>query len=123
MDADASVVPLELDLDRSRHLRIRWADGKLCVLPLALLRQNCPCATCRAEREARESNPLRVMKAPVDESMLVTASGAELVGRYALKLVWRDGHETGIFEFKMLRRLADAAAAKSLGSEAVSSGT
>src|SRR3712207_8349796 len=31
----------------------------------------------------------------------------ELVGRYAVKPTWRDGHDTGIFTFRNLRTLAE----------------
>jgi DUF971 family protein len=105
--ADPSTVPLELDLDRSRHLRIRWADGVQAVLPLRVVRQNCPCATCRAERDEQARNPLRVVQPPRNESDAVTVADAELVGRYALKIEWRDGHSTGIHDFVTLRRLCD----------------
>ena len=29
------------------------------------------------------------------------------VGRYALQFLWTDGHSTGIYPFRMLRRLAE----------------
>ena len=31
--------PLEIDLNRERQLRVRWADGKDCVYELPRLRQ------------------------------------------------------------------------------------
>jgi len=31
----------------------------------------------------------------------------ELVGRYAVKPTWSDGHDTGIFTFRNLRGLAE----------------
>jgi len=31
----------------------------------------------------------------------------DLVGRYAVKPTWRDGHDTGLFTFRNLRVLAD----------------
>ncbi len=30
---------------------------------------------------------------------------AELVGAYGLKIVWNDGHDTGIYDFALLREL------------------
>lgn len=114
-EADPSVVPVELDLDRSRHLRIRWADGAEAVLPLRLLRQNCPCATCRTQREEQARNPLRVVQPPRDELDAITVADAQLVGRYALKIEWRDGHATGIHDFPTLRRLCDASSAPNAG--------
>ena len=36
----------------------------------------------------------------------VSLRNTELVGRYALNFVWSDGHQTGIFSFDYLRKLA-----------------
>jgi DUF971 family protein len=109
--AEPGTQPLEIDLDRTRSLRIRWADGRETVVSLVELRRNCPCATCRASREERAKNPLRVVHRAVNEADLVTAKDAQVVGRYALKIVWNDGHDTGIYDFGLLRRLAEDAPA------------
>ena len=47
-------------------------------------------------------------RSQVDAAMKghVIAQG-ELVGRYAVKPTWRDGHDTGLFTFRTLRALAD----------------
>lgn len=100
-----STRPLEFDLDRKKSLRIRWADGHECELPLRLLRRECPCATCRQEREAQAKNPLHVLRGvPAGEDAAVVES-AEIVGNYALRFRWRDGHDTGIYEHAFLRDL------------------
>jgi len=33
----------------------------------------------------------------------------QLVGRYAVRLVWNDGHRTGIYTFQFLRELSEDA--------------
>ncbi|MBL8877592.1 MAG: DUF971 domain-containing protein [Phycisphaerales bacterium] len=98
-----AIRPVSVDLDRRRTLRIGWADGHLCELSLSLLRRACPCATCRQEREAREKNPLHVMRAGEPDSAM--AEEASLVGNYALRLRWAGGHDTGIYEWSYLRSL------------------
>jgi DUF971 family protein len=35
----------------------------------------------------------------------ITANGAELVGNYALRIQWSDGHDTGLYTWKYLREL------------------
>ncbi len=107
---DPAVQPLNLDLDRSRELRIRWSDGKTCVYPLTLLRKACPCASCRAERErtvARSSLP--VVPGGAEQATMAQVAAAELVGQYALRLTWQDGHSTGIYDFALLRALCPEA--------------
>lgn len=99
-----AIRPLEFDLDRHRALCIRWADGHECKVPLALLRRECPCATCRQEREAQSKNPLHVLRQSAGDDAAVV-EGAELVGNYALRIRWRDGHDTGIYEHVFLRAL------------------
>lgn len=31
-----------------------------------------------------------------------------MVGAYAIRVYWRDGHSTGMYDFELLRRLFDA---------------
>lgn len=102
---DARVQPVEIDLQRTRQLRIRWADGHEGVIPLRDLRRGCPCATCRAWREEQQRNPLAILQSTAAGSEAV-ASAAELVGHYALRIRWSDGHDTGIYDFGLLRRLS-----------------
>ncbi len=96
--------PSDIKLKRAEQwLIIRWADGHTSVLEGVTLRRNCPCARCRQERQSQEGNPLRVLSSAA--AVEPTLTGAELMGHYALKLVWSDGHDTGIFEFRYLRSL------------------
>ena len=111
-DAESSAVyPVELDLDRRRGLRITWSDGRVSEFPVALLRRACPCATCRAAREEEARRPagrLPVLGNPAAAVDAAVVSGAELVGAYALRLRWQDGHDTGIYDFDLLRALDPA---------------
>lgn len=106
-DRAAALVPLEFDLDRARSLQIRWSDGLLCEIPLALLRANCPCASCRAEREEAASNPLRVLSGRATVEQMSRAETLQPVGTYAIRIGWQDGHDTGIFDYDLLRRLSE----------------
>ena len=82
-------------------LRILWVDGSESVLAPRLLRQRCPCARCVDELTGR-----RVLR-PEDVPAEVYPTAIHYVGRYALKFVWSDGHETGIYPFDYLRGLAE----------------
>jgi len=106
--------PIGFELDRQRELRIRWADGHQTILPLAVLRKGCPCAACRGERESQASGGLPVVPAAAAQRAKVTAVSAELVGQYALRIRWEDGHDTGIYDYELLRRL-DPSSAGGLG--------
>lgn len=103
---DAEIRPLEIDVQRDRQLAIRWSDGHVSVYPLASLRGACPCATCRAEREQpRPRGALRVLPAAFDAVGATIVETAELVGAYGVRLRWKDGHDTGIFDYRLLRSL------------------
>jgi DUF971 family protein len=100
----ASHRPQEITVDRAAAtLQIRWQDGHASGYPLRWLRANCPCATCREERRAAAlaNDPLKLTAGPPPST---TIAGAELVGNYAVRFEWADGHGTGIFAFSVLRR-------------------
>lgn len=103
---EPSRYPSDFEFDGSL-LKIRWTDGAQGAIPLASLRKNCPCSGCRAEREDSLKNPLHVMAAKPQLTAQTSVERAELVGSYALRIVWKDGHGTGIYDFGLLRTLSD----------------
>lgn len=96
--------PRDIAVDRTAgEVRIAWADGHQSAYPLRWLRGNCPCASCQEERRAAvlrtEELSLSAIPAPSTE-----ITGAELVGNYAVRFVWADGHDSGIYSFAALRQ-------------------
>jgi DUF971 family protein len=85
------------------RLVIDWSDGVRAFYTWAHLRKNCPCAGCREERE-KPPDPFRILK-PEELKPLEPVS-MNPVGRYAYKIVWSDGHDTGIFTLEHLRAIA-----------------
>jgi len=103
---DAASSPKDLKVQiKAQRLLIEWNDGVRSEFSLDDLRRQCPCASCRTDREEAASNPLRILKS---NPTGVRVTSAELVGNYAIKLRWSDGHDTGIFDFRFLRELSDA---------------
>jgi DUF971 family protein len=76
-------------------MEIDWADGHRSVLPHAILRGFCPCASCQGHQ-----GPIRFQEGGDLELV-----DLEEVGNYALRLVWGDGHDTGLYSFRYLREL------------------
>lgn len=98
-----STRPQSISIDRTAgRLQIIWPDGHESTYALPWVRAHCPCATCREERRAVAQNddPLRLHSGPLPSAHI---SSAELVGNYALRLVWSDGHNSGIYAFSALR--------------------
>lgn len=103
--APGAATPVEIELDRAgRALRFRWADGRASAYDWEYLRWRCPCAWCSGEGDRPGTLDSRTSLTP-DE---VTMTDVELVGRYAVKPTWRDHHDTGMFTFRALRRMAEA---------------
>lgn len=100
--------PTDLTVDRSAgELRISWGDGHGSVFRLAWLRGVCPCASCREERSQAEADPLRLAVGPPPDAGM---GSAELVGNYAVRFTWADGHGNGIYGFSSLRASCSCAA-------------
>jgi DUF971 family protein len=82
-----------------RLLRLTWADG-VAELPFVFLRRNCGCAHCVDEWTGqRLLDPASV---PDD----IAIQKMDLVGSYAVRIQWSDGHSDGLYSWDMLRELA-----------------
>lgn len=88
---------VDVTIDRaSSELRLEFDDGVSGAIDLTDLRVHCPCATCRAARQAgREPWDRAARSAP-------TVQDANLVGAWGLGILWDDGHATGIYPFNSL---------------------
>jgi len=103
--------PAHLELDRQRGLTVTWADGRKSFYPIEHLRQMSPSAEARELRTQMAKNPLAILPASVANSGPVTALGADLVGNYALRIRFSDGHDTGIYSWQYLREIEPPGAA------------
>ncbi len=97
--------PAHLDLVKDRGLTIKWTDGSESFYPIAYLRKMSPSAEARELRKKMSENPLTVLPASSFSDKPLTALGAELVGNYAIRIEFSDGHSTGIYSWKYLREI------------------
>jgi ATP-binding protein involved in chromosome partitioning len=92
--------PVEITQEKeAKVVRILWSDGVTTRYSLSGLRGWCPCAGCQGhggERRFVASGSPRLER-------------VEGVGRYAIRFVWSDSHETGMYPYPYLRELADFA--------------
>ena len=98
-----STEPTFIDLkDSQRTFVIGWGDGAEGRIAYRRLRQACECALCIDELTGK-----RLLEPDsIPEDIGVDDCGE--VGAYGIRIVWSDGHSTGIYTFEKLRRLADA---------------
>lgn len=97
--AKGTPYPMELKLHRrSGELEIRFSDGLQRRLPAQYLRVHSPSAEVKGHGAG--------------EGVLVTGKEGvgieriEPVGRYAVRLVFDDGHDTGLYTWTVLYELA-----------------
>jgi len=102
------VTPAELDLKKDEGLTIVWSDGVRSYYPIAHLRRMSPSADARELRKQIRANPLTVLPPGKGGGGPLVATGAELVGNYAIKVLFSDGHRTGIYTWTYLREIDPA---------------
>ncbi|MCX6599049.1 MAG: DUF971 domain-containing protein [Acidobacteria bacterium] len=105
------VDPEHIAISKSRGIAIDWKDGLHADYPLALLRDECPCATCTGahgtppertnyQKASTPSNPFQLFKPAL------RINSVEPIGNYAIRIYWNDNHSTGIYTWEFLHELA-----------------
>ena len=90
--------PIEIKLRRSaRILEVTFEDGSRFELPFEYLRVYSPSAEVKGHGPGQETLVLG--------KEAVTVRAVEPVGQYAVKLVFDDGHDTGLYTWKYLYEL------------------
>lgn len=96
--SEAGPRPDEVRLNRAEHsLKLIYADGRTFALPAEYLRVHSP----SAEVKGHGGGPRRTVAGKRN----VAIERVEPVGNYAIKPVFSDGHETGIFTWSYLFEL------------------
>ena len=87
-------------------MHLEWGDGLKQELRLARLRQLCPCAVCEGNRFGQADDDLHVI---TTDQLSATAGVREIlpVGRYAIQVLWDDGHDSGIYTYGYLKSLGE----------------
>ncbi|SDS78550.1 DUF971 family protein [Halopseudomonas sabulinigri] len=90
-------IPTTIKLQKtSRSLKLGYADGREFVLPAEYLRVLSPSAEVRGHGKP-------VLQTGKKD---VALSAVETAGRYALKLTFDDGHDSGLYTWAYLYQLA-----------------
>lgn len=80
-------------------LMVRWTGGEEMAFDVGELRLECPCASCRDELTG-----VRIYHPPATHKKVYPLE-IESVGSYALRIVFDDGHSSGIYSFVNLYSL------------------
>ena len=98
------MVPTDLQ-QIGQELAIKWEDGTESFIALEKLRRACPCAGCKGERDIM-GNLYKGPEHPLTPAAFQLRSLTR-IGTYALQPIWADGHNTGIYSFEYLKRVAE----------------
>jgi len=79
-----------------------WSENERYRVPFKYVRGECPCASCIEEWTGRRLLDLNTIP---DDVQPVELSHT---GNYALKIVWSDGHTTGLYTWDRLHALCVA---------------
>ncbi|MFO0513031.1 MAG: gamma-butyrobetaine hydroxylase-like domain-containing protein [Gammaproteobacteria bacterium] len=91
-------VPTELRLRRqSRVLEVAFGPEERYALPFEFLRVHSPSAEVKGHGPGQETLVLGKQSVGIRE--------VEPVGQYAVRLVFDDGHDTGLYTWKYLREM------------------
>ena len=91
-------MPLEIIGLGKPEVRFVWDEGDEDVYSARDLRIRCTCANCQSEVTGERL--LDPTKVPQD----LTIADMHLVGNYGVGIHFSDGHTTGIFRFRELKR-------------------
>jgi ATP-binding protein involved in chromosome partitioning len=79
-------------------ITLKWSDGHETVYPARDLRLRCRCASCIEEMSGAP------ILDPGSVPETIRAKSIDLMGQYAIQIGWSDGHDTGLYSFRDLRR-------------------
>lgn len=98
--ADKGPWPMEIRLRKDRRsLAVRFDDGRDYELAAEMLRVLSPSAEVQGHTPEQRQT--------VAGKAEVSIAAVDPVGNYAVKLVFSDGHGSGIYSWSYLRRLGD----------------
>lgn len=90
--------PTDIKVRKSARLvEVRFADGAEFSLPFEYLRVYSPSAEVRGHGPGQEILPIG------KENVVITS--AEPVGRYAVRFIFDDGHDSGLYSWETLYEL------------------
>ena len=84
------------------ELAIAWADGSECFLKADLLRRASPSAETQGEHDVFGN---RYGGGGSGDHSGVRVLGWEVIGNYALRFEFSDGHRTGLYTYDYLKKL------------------
>lgn len=97
--------PLQIKILDKTFLLIKWDEESESKIGLKYMRDECPCANCKGETILLKT--YRPPKPTILDPKMYKIQNIQPVGAYAIQVSWQDGHNTGIYSWEYLQKLAE----------------
>ena len=87
-------------------LAILWDDHSDSFIEYQTLRNACPCAYCSGETDVFGN--VYIGQGIRKTELAYEIDKIEMVGHYAIRIYWKDNHNSGIYTFNLLQKLNNA---------------
>jgi len=99
-----SLTPVRITVDsEAQTFTIVWKDSHITSFPLDGLRRACPCAGCQGHAKMHTLPDPALFRLPA--LMRWNNLKIQSAGSIGLRLIWDDGHNTGIYSWERLRAM------------------
>jgi DUF971 family protein len=106
---DPRTEPEHIAISKSKGVSIDWKDGHRSEYSLRYLRHHCPCALCTGAHGTEPQAPPVDLPQPASPFQMYQATlkmnSVEPVGNYAVRIMWNDGHASGIYSYEHFRKV------------------
>jgi DUF971 family protein len=96
--------PKKIKKTENNSLQITWSESDITEISLTDLRDNCPCVHCKGETVIFSS--YIPIKSPFKAAGFYEIEKIEPVGNYAIQIIWKDNHNTGIYSWEYLKEIS-----------------
>jgi len=95
--------PVKIKIFEKTKLFIIWDDDSESKIDIIYLRDECPCASCKGETVLLKT--YRPAKPTAERPESYKIKDIQPVGEYAIQIVWKDGHDSGLYTWDYLKEL------------------
>ena len=88
-----------------KFIALKFKSNLELLISVNVLRKACPCAQCNGEKDVFGNIYNGPKKQLANLSFIILK--INLIGHYAIRVFWKDGHSNGIYTFKKLKSLSE----------------
>lgn len=97
------LIPTKIHRPKPYLLAMEWADGLTATVSMQRFREECPCAVCKGENIMGTTYSFGM---PMFTPGMYELTALNPTGNYGIRAEWKDGHNTGIYTWEILRTIA-----------------